>query len=140
MSSLVPKRGWQAGSQGRGQAKVHLEGLPPTPHPLPCRPGLKCSCWVRRGTYGLQALFHALIRCLSPYPTQYLPEPTPRHEEGSSPPKKLCLEPRASPCSRKPLVINYAAAPLCRCLPARWEVCSQSFVSGFAPILGSVQR
>lgn len=93
-------------------------------------------------------LFHVLIRCISQYcisafawsytrqgrvlpthshplpPPPPLPPPYPFSRKGSAWSHEL-------PGPRKPPVINYAAAPLCRCLSARW-VCSQSFVSGFA--------
>lgn len=62
---------------------------------------------------------------------------------GPSPPPKGSRA-RSFPSPRKPPVINYVAAPLC-CLSARWEVCSQAFVSGFAcnsnpPILPALHR
>lgn len=104
------------------------------PHPSPASlPGSGAAELgeIPGGLYSLSAsLFHVLIRCLSQYPTLYLPGPTPRR--GRVPlPQKGSAWSHELPGPRKPPVINYAAAPLCRCLSARW-VCSQSFVSGFA--------
>ena len=132
MSSSIPKRWWQSGSQGWGQLREHLERFL---HPRPAVLAGNGAAEPR------EAQFPSFISRANQVslPVSYsLParQDTTRHQdrgrEGPSPPKRLCLEPGSFPAPEKPLVINYAAAPLCRCLPARWEVCSQSFVSGFA--------
>ena len=106
------------------------------PHPCPAGQagsGAAEQGEITGGASNLKAsLFHVLIRCFSQYPNLYLPGPTPRRDRGRDPLlQKGAAWSQELPGPGKPPVINYAAAPLC-CLSARWEVCSQSFVSGFA--------
>lgn len=124
-SSSMPKRWWQSSSQGGGQRRGHWST---SPTPTAGLPGRKLSYrawrdhWRPGATSKLGVSPNALLcTCLTLYPDRGR---VPLPQKGSAWSQEL-------PSPSKLPVINYAAAPLCRGLSARW-VRSQSFVSGSA--------